>query len=56
LGQSFLNPYVQTIFFTPLWTAGFFVLLRYRGWTYALVPAAGIVAMIAFAQGRYSLN
>jgi hypothetical protein len=28
-------------------------LRRYHGWTYALVPIAGIVAIIIFAQGRY---
>lgn len=47
------DPYVQAALVTPLWTAGIFVLRRYYRATYVLVPIAGIVAMVIFAQGRY---
>ncbi|VBA33173.1 Proline-rich antigen [Mycobacterium pseudokansasii] len=47
------DPYVQAALVTPLWTTGILIVLRYYRATYALVPVAGIVAMMVFAQGRY---
>jgi len=48
-----LEPYIEAALVPPLWTAGILILRRYYGWTYALVPIAGIVAIIIFSQGRY---
>ncbi len=50
---NFVDPYVLAAFVPPLWTAGILILRRYYMATYALVPIAGIVAIIIFAQGRY---
>jgi uncharacterized RDD family membrane protein YckC len=51
--HTFLGPYVQAAFVPPLWTAGILIFRRYYPATYALVPIAGIVAILIFAQGRY---
>lgn len=51
---SVLDPYIQAALVPPLWTAGILILRRYSGWTYALVPIAGIVGIVVFAQGRYA--
>jgi uncharacterized RDD family membrane protein YckC len=50
---NFVDPYVLAAFVPPLWTAGILILRRYYRATYALVPIAGIVAIMIFAQGRY---
>ena len=50
---NLLDPYVLAAFVPPLWTAGILILRRYHRATYLLVPIAGIVAIMIFAQGRY---
>jgi uncharacterized RDD family membrane protein YckC len=51
--HNFLDPQVLVGLVTALWTAGIFILRRYYGWAYALVPIAGIVANWIFSLGRY---
>ncbi len=50
---NFVDPYVLAALVPPLWTAGILILRRYHRVTYFLVPIAGIVAIMIFAQGRY---
>ena len=48
------DPYIQSVIVPALWTAGILILRRYSRVTYLLVPFAGIVAIIVFAQGRHA--
>jgi len=50
---GFSEPHTQAALVPPLWTAGILILRRYYRATYLLVPVAGIVAFVIFAQGRY---